>query len=307
VTTDAPTPPPTTLALEVCALESVRTWPGAFLVRAHQRGHDEWHTYRGATSQAELARVLEDTLTLNPTSEVLVSRIHPGGTPFPLAALNAEDGDLLTFPERPTGNGEKEAKEHFRSDYERIIKRELNDLEERSRTHQDNMFACAFFESLIITRRHRPKWWPPELADVDDKQVKHELEETMQRLRAGFEMIREDDNRLYYLLKKTDMGDTLTAEEEAERHDLAHAFDVFDNEDGTQRVEYANTTAGVRRERWDHLAMLAYGLATRAAPTPITWHTVMEPWMNDAQEQTPLLTAPPAPPATPTDPARFRQ
>jgi hypothetical protein len=250
-------------AILVASLSGVRTWTGGYLVDCFTRDQKTCTKSFYSGSQADLGQ----RLTLEPLSEqiTLIQRSHQGGTPYPLALLNPFERTLHTMPPDELPNI---ATVSLSGDYRALIAKELETITTAAAKHPDIAFAQHYLDILATSRKYHPHKKFPQLAKIVDRDVPHELEIRMLRLRNGFKFIAEDSDDPVFVSVELD--------------------------DGTTTYDYAQTQIGQDWKAWEELALETYYLANRLAPTPTTWHRVLEPWLNEYSETTqpPLLPLP---------------
>jgi hypothetical protein len=143
-------------------------------------------------------------------------------------------------------------------DYRMLIAHELETIEGAAAKHPDIVFAKHFLDILATSRKYHPHRKFPKLLAIEKNMVAHELETRMMKLRNGFK----------YIIEQTDDP----------------VFVSVELDDGTVSYEYANTQIGEDWKAWEKIALEVYFLANRLAPTPVTWHKVLEPWLNEEMD-----------------------
>jgi hypothetical protein len=140
-------------------------------------------------------------------------------------------------------------------DYRRLIAQELETIQGAMEKHPDIVFAKHYLDILATSRKYHPHRKFPKLLAIEKNMIVHELETRMTRLRNGFK----------YLCEESDDP----------------VYESVELDDGTTSYEYADTQIGQDWKAWEEIALESYILAHRLAPTPTTWHKVLEPWLNE--------------------------
>lgn len=264
-------------AEKVAYLDLIRTWPGHFLIHVFVGNHRE--QLLGAGNQAELHQRLTVILeTAQTPVTLIVLQLHKGG-PVPVLELRTNETNELTALTVPTQPSlEPNPVQIVRGDYDAVREVELETIERELAKHPDETFAHNFLTTVAILRKFRPRYMPEVVRATESSEISSKLVETMASLTKGHAHLTSQLVRRHELLSQ---GVELRAHEdlcanklEAELFDITVFWDEFDPARDTW--EYAETTAGVNAKRWDDLALTAYALAVRSAPTPLSWASGLE-------------------------------
>lgn len=238
--------------LELASAHDIRVWPGGFVVYQYIDMQNA-SVIKAPWTQAHLVKALEE---MNLEQGVtVVYAIRAGGTPLPLASYNASERRLRSMtPNVGTSAGAATVS----GDYRRLIADELERIEHLAAQHPDSAFAAHFLDVVATARRHHPHA-AVDIAHIPDGEIAHELEQRLQRLKRGFTL---------YILTTSEANGAV--------------YETITNPDGSSNYKHADTQNGADWKAWDTLALEVYHLAQRSAPTPLTFHRVLEPWFTEA-------------------------